>query len=472
MHHRKNDLSNTSLDLCSQYNSKLCDILKYVLQEIRPTKNERKEIMNFSREIISEIEVALKPLKLDLEVSLEGSIAKNTWLSGEKDIDIFVILKREYPKEIFEIILDHLVKNLPYNFTRGYAEHPYLNAKIRNFDVDIVPAFSIGKKLSSVDRTPLHTRYVIMHSTETINDEIRLLKRFLRGINAYGGEIKTGGLPGYGCELLVLHYGSFLQTISEIALKDRIFVDTENLWQSYDDAYHFFKKHFIIVDPVDKYRNVAASLKIEKLNLIKLASKWLLKEPKLSFFFPKNPYCTENKVLDMMKGRVLVLIVLFLVSGTSPDVYWGQGLKIGRKIRTQLIQTGFNVIYMDYFEHINRFLIMLELEHSRRPDVSIVRGPKVNIPLNHIIRFIKKHEENSISGPWIDNLGYLTFEKKSLQQSPTDVIKRTLKNTKLDPSFSSFRIYSSISEILQVSKKEKFVEKLCKFLLRKLPWLY
>jgi tRNA nucleotidyltransferase (CCA-adding enzyme) len=62
--------------------------------------------------------------------------------------------------------------------------------------------------LSATDRTPF-IHYVKKRLGKTLQDDVRLLKKFMQGIKVYGAEIKTGGFSGYLCELLILHYGSF-----------------------------------------------------------------------------------------------------------------------------------------------------------------------------------------------------------------------------------------------------------------------
>jgi tRNA nucleotidyltransferase (CCA-adding enzyme) len=47
--------------------------------------------------------------------------------------------------------------------------------------------------------------------------EVRLLKKFMKGTGVYGAEIKIGGFSGYLCELLILKYRSFAQTIEAFA---------------------------------------------------------------------------------------------------------------------------------------------------------------------------------------------------------------------------------------------------------------
>jgi len=98
------------------------------------------------------------------------------------------------------------------SFEERYAEHPYINAVFSGYEVDLVPAFAVksaSEIKSAVDRTPFHNAYV----TERIaglEDEVLLLKQFMKGIGVYGSELRKRGFSGYLAELLIIHYGSFI----------------------------------------------------------------------------------------------------------------------------------------------------------------------------------------------------------------------------------------------------------------------
>ncbi len=71
------------------------------------------------------------------------------------------------------------------------------------------------------------------HLSLKMRGEVRLLKKFMKGIGVYGAEIKTGGFSGYLCELFVLHYGSFVKTLEAFARhKQRIVVDIEGHYKN------------------------------------------------------------------------------------------------------------------------------------------------------------------------------------------------------------------------------------------------
>src|SRR4030042_4727964 len=126
------------------------------------------------------------------------------------------------------------------------------------------------------------------HLEDEIRDEVRLLKMFMKGISVYGAEKKVGGFSGYLCELLILHYESFLKALEAFANhKRRIVVDIENLYEDREKEISLlFNEPLIMIDPVDKGRNVASAVQPQKLHTFVAASQAFLKTPRQSCFYP------------------------------------------------------------------------------------------------------------------------------------------------------------------------------------------
>ena len=125
---------------------------------------------------------------------LAGSAARGTWLAGDHDLDIFLALP-----EGSDLGLGLEVARLvsPHHEER-YAEHAYVHARIDDFDVDLVPCYLLQDATalkSAVDRTPFHTRYVAS-KINGLEEEVLLLKQFMKGTEVYGSELKTGGFSG------------------------------------------------------------------------------------------------------------------------------------------------------------------------------------------------------------------------------------------------------------------------------------
>ena len=82
----------------------------------------------------------------------------------------------------------------------------------KDIQLRLYPCYKIedaSQKLSAVDRTPLHTKYVKENLKENQKSDVRLFKQFLRGISCYGAEAEIEGFSGYLCEILVIKYKNF-----------------------------------------------------------------------------------------------------------------------------------------------------------------------------------------------------------------------------------------------------------------------
>jgi len=130
-----------------------------------------------------------------------GSFAKGTWLSKDADVDIFIKFKKNVSEEKFEKIskkigFDSLKKYSPYV---RYSQHPYVEAKIKNTKINVVPCYDvkIGEWKSAADRSPFHTKFMEKSLTSKMRNEVRVLKTFLKLNGIYGSEIAKQGFSGY-----------------------------------------------------------------------------------------------------------------------------------------------------------------------------------------------------------------------------------------------------------------------------------
>ncbi|WP_054857568.1 hypothetical protein [Vulcanisaeta sp. JCM 16159] len=140
------------------------------------------------------------------------------------------------------------------------------------------------KPLTAADRTPLHTEFIKSKLGQR-NTDVRLLKAFFKSVGIYGAEIKVQGFSGYVSELLVIHYGSFINVIKAISnwpIK-HVFIDMTGTYNE-RDAVRKFKSPVIIIDPVDPNRNAAASISRDVLSMAIAASREFLRNPRKEFF--------------------------------------------------------------------------------------------------------------------------------------------------------------------------------------------
>ncbi len=200
---------------------KMEKVLATVLKRVTPEADERARMSALTEELENKVASASKRLGVKTVVRVEGSVAKNTWLSGEPDIDVFMRVPPSVPRESLGDVCLRVAREA----TKGsvqierFAEHPYLEAIVDGVRVNVVPCYTAkrGEWLSATDRTPYHTDYMKKHLTAKMRSEVRLLKKFMKGTGVYGAEIKVGGFSGYLCELLILHYRTFVKTLEAFA---------------------------------------------------------------------------------------------------------------------------------------------------------------------------------------------------------------------------------------------------------------
>ncbi len=380
-----------------------------VLKRVTPTSMERKHILALAEELTKKVAVIAKEASVEAEVGMEGSVAKDTWLSDEPEIDIFMRVPTTVPREAFTTTYLEIAKKATegYRQIERFAEHPYLEAEIDDTKVNIVPCYRVkpGEWMSATDRTPFHTKYVKTSLNRRLCGEVRLLKKFMKGIGVYGAEIKVGGLSGYLCELLILNYGSFLEVVSSVAnWKEKMIIDYEGYYKGREqDAEKIFEEPLVVVDPVDRGRNVAAAVRKERFNELTVAARAFLKDPHPKFFYPLevkalNP---ESLVQSIKNRGSTILFIRFARVKAVPDVLWGQLYKSQRSLRRMLQQYDFKILRDDAWsneENLN--LLIFEVESRFLIPTKKHLGPPIRKKVE-CEKFLRKHLKaaHTVSGP-------------------------------------------------------------------------
>lgn len=356
-----------------------------ILDDIKPTLDETKQINDVSSKVINYLQKLCDSDNLNANVALVGSVAKNTALKGKSDIDIFIAFPLDTDKNILKKTGLELAHKCCDEFDsvaeHHFASHPYVTTHIEGFEVDIVPCYAIedGSQLkSAVDRTILHTRYVKANLKDGQEDEVLLLKRFMAMTGTYGSEFKVGGFAGYLCELLIIHYGTFENTLKNaISWKFGHSIDLENYGTS-----NQFKDPLIVIDPTDENRNVGAALRLEKLaEFIQSARNYIFSDNKKDYFYPLNRNLNKEDILNEFKLRNSEFIAIkFNIPDIPLDTLHPQLRKTTEALERKLNGEEFNVFKADYWsDEILNCVILLEMASSTLNDVKVNVGPKVFI---------------------------------------------------------------------------------------------
>jgi tRNA nucleotidyltransferase (CCA-adding enzyme) len=464
-------------------------VFKTVLARVTPKKSERAKIEALAKKLKKRVVSTSKALDIEAQVRIEGSVAKDTWLSDEPEIDIFMRVQKTIPrKSLGEVCL-----KIARKATRGskqienFAEHPYLEAIVDDVTVNIVPCYSTeqGEWLSATDRTPFHTDYVKRHLGNNKRNDVRLLKRFMKGIGVYGAEIKIGGFSGYLCELLILQYTSFVGTLKAFARhKQRVVVDIKHCYEDRErELQLLFPEPLVVVDPVDKGRNVASAVQGQQLFTFVAASRAFLKKPSLDFFYPPETTALGTKEIGeaLEKRGPTIIFVTFGKVDAVPDILWGQLYKSQRSLRKLVQLSDFKILrdlpWSDE-ETINMFVF--ELEHCCLPPVKKHLGPPVEKE-QESQNFVTKHLNNrgTVAGPYIED-GRWVVQITRKYTDACDLLGDKLKNGGRSAGIGEmiseklhkgFRIYIN-SEIVGIyAKNGEFAKFLTEFLSGKPKWL-
>ena len=371
------------------------NIEKKALDTITPNRSDRERLNKVIKKLKTEVSKEIKKKTLPASIEIVGSTAKDTFLKNKLDIDLFISYPISFSKEKIGKSTLSIGRKLLENVEECYAEHPYIRGDYNGTKVEIVPCYKIEKasqKLSAVDRTPLHTKYVKKHLKEKQKKEVRLFKQFLIGIGCYGAEAEIEGFSGYLCEILIIKYGSFKKLLQNA----RNWKPGEKLALS-KNSYPSFDTPLTFIDPVDKDRNVASALSKEKFDLFIKACEEYLKMPGITFFFPNKikPWSLQ-KIKNQIKkeGRLYVTIKI-----PKPDIIdenlYPQIRKALRSIKEACERDDFNVYDTVFHVDEKEKIILMIVKTDKEPlsEIFVHTGPPVKLKKN-TNEFIQKWENN------------------------------------------------------------------------------
>jgi len=445
-----------------------------VLEEARilvtPSLEEYSRIWAVARDVIEKLKKGLSERGYgDFSVSIQGSVARDTWLPGDRDIDVFVVLPKDYLGKVRDgSIVSDLVgvaADHGFRWMIKYAQHPYVQYIINDFRIDVVPCIKISpgeRPYTAADRTPLHTEYVINKLSPGGNTEVRLLKAFLKSVGVYGAELKVRGFSGYVAELLVIRYGSFLETIKAMSKWTTRRVDLSDGSRITD------KSPLILPDPVDPSRNAAAAVSREALSVTIAAAKAFLRKPSIHFFTGKHRWGLSD-----LSGRPVVPTLIIEANyprGVSPDVVWGELGRLARAVTRGLSKLGFRIIHHGLWsDEERRVMIMINAESLDLPPLELHMGPPVDSEASEV--FISKYIGAQVIGPFIRGSRWFVIRRRSvtrIEDAVTTIWSRSAPRDLRDGTPSMRRI-TSIEDLHHLDDEARAA--VIEFLLKRPWWL-
>ncbi|MEM0148188.1 MAG: CCA tRNA nucleotidyltransferase [Candidatus Micrarchaeaceae archaeon] len=398
-------------------------IFKHVLHNIKPTPKEIDAITYAANMVMARLE---KVLSKNVEIILAGSVARGTQLKSESDIDIFLLFpksgdERKMEKKGIDAAKKIVNVKQGESYTLKYSEHPYLQLMLKDppVKVDIVPAFKIADSFelgSAVDRTPLHNDFIRSHLTEEQKDEVRILKAFMHNHYVYGADSSVNGFPGYLCELLIHYYGSAANVLKNFAnISLPMCLDPKNKAEIKDEAvFKKFNSNFIVIDPTDQNRNVAAAVSSDTLGRFSMAASiFLMKQSLDAFYGPRFDMTnTSAKLVKLCNTLNLdVYAIVFNVSDITEDIIWQQIRRFGKNLLQQVLKSSFLPVMS--IENVGEGSAVYAIFVNKKAYVLPIRGPSPFIkPAS--LQFAGSHSIVYISNNYlfaIEKAKYVTFKE-------------------------------------------------------------
>lgn len=434
--------------------------LHEIIHQLEPTTEQRRKISEAVNEVLSNLRDLIEDSGLQgvvHEISVHGSFARDTWLPGDTDVDIFVLfdksLELEDLRKLTEELSQKLAVRLNTRLETRFASHPYYVIIYKGIELELIPAYKINdirEMKSAVDRTPFHTAYVLSKLSENpdLKRDIRVFKALLRKLGIYGAELEVRGFSGYLSEVLIITYGGLVPLLSAAAkwIPWKIYIPRKVPQKLRGTA------PLVVLDPVDSQRNAAAAVSVEQLSKLIAFSNVFLK-------FPQILCCVLGEVesLEYLTYRPDKNTILLRLMGHPPlvkDALAGKVRRILDGVSNSLEREGFRVMRKLMVNLHGEWFIILQLEEAELPFLEKRVGP----PVWHenSLNFLKKWVLNN-PAPFIDGDRWVVISERKTRKAE-DVIINALKAYKeyeweiLNGATSQERLpeayYNDISRIL------------------------
>ncbi len=371
-----------------------------VLSNIKPSHKEKEQTRKTVELFLKRLQANVK----DATVLLGGSGAKDTWLSGNHDVDVFVLF--DYQKfsnksmELSNLLEAALSKAFPDSkLSRVHGSRDYFQLIYKNLNMEVIPILKLSQAQQAkniTDVSPLHSIWVNKH-TKKLKDEIRIAKQFLKANNLYGAESHIMGLSGYVVEILIAHYGSFEKLLKACqSWKLKQVIDVEQYYPRKDALFHLNQSKtqspLIVIDPVDKSRNAAAAFSLEKFQLLQQKAKEYLQRPNISFFEKKQLSLELLKKEAQQQKANLIYIEIAPLPGKE-DVVGAKLLKVFHYLQEKL--ASFGIVQRGWeLQQEAKFYFMLS--QKELPLIEVRPGPPLSLK-EHVDHFKKEHKDTFVN---------------------------------------------------------------------------
>lgn len=405
------------------------DVLKKVLKKIKPSKEEERTVKKIIKEVLGKIKIK------DTKSVLGGSGAKETWLKGTHDIDIYVKFNpKKYKNDEISKVLKKELKKKFSKVDTLHGSRDYYRVYKEKYTIEIIPIIDTKKVEEAqniTDISPFHAKWVRKHKK---GDDIRLAKAFCRAQNCYGAESYIQGFSGYVLEILTIHYGSFKNFIKKIAkLERKEYIDPEKHGVKLNKAKTY--SPLILIDPVQNDRNAAAALSRKKYNKLIQAAQKFLHKPTEEAFVKKE--ITVEELQRKAEGKKLILLKVKPLKGKE-DVIGAKLLKALEYLRKQMMLKDFKVY--DYnWKWDKEALFWFILDKEDLPEFKEHRGPRLK-QKKHAEKFKQKNKKYKI----YEKSGRIFAKMPRKYRKPKQLIKKLITDENFKNKVSDVKALQEI----------------------------
>ena len=423
-------------------------VLAEILRKIHPTDQEIDLIKSITKKLSNLLDLKAKDLNITYKkIEPQGSTGiKQTQLKNDFDIDLFIgldyeeykykfkglsknKLKKESKKDFLKLCINWIIPSLTlkefHNPRLLYAEHPYVtvdyhleNTKIK---IDIVLYFDLSLEfinkngpITAVDRSPWHGNFIKERLTQKQKNDVRILKQIFKACYSYGDKSPVGkiGFIGYSAELLIYYFGDLINLLNNFQDLDKTPLDYYKRNEAeLRKITHFQDDHLIIIDPVDKNRNVASAISEKAYKYCNHKIREFMKNPKQDYF-EINPI----PEIDLSKRADPILSKIFIIEliNTDDKIHYtinrdklyslGENIKANGEREFSHSERFGKIIFEVYFEdEKNEFNIAIYCEKPQISPTYFRRGPPI-LEEHHANNFKRKNPL------WFEKSGYLFVE--------------------------------------------------------------
>ncbi|MGV8171949.1 MAG: nucleotidyltransferase domain-containing protein [Candidatus Woesearchaeota archaeon] len=413
--------------------------IEHIFEEIDNRIRPDIRVIKNADEMVKDINTLIKKSGIIAECVKGGSIAKETFLKDDYDIDLFIRFNKSYYNKDISGISENILKQICEKFkivlerihgSRDYFQFRIIKEKkILLFEVIpviLVHAQDYQQAENITDLSPEHVTWVKKYTTKNpkLIRDIRIAKQFCKANKVYGAESYINGFSGHIIDILIIYYGSFLNMLNSFSkyniekIDKPIIIDIE---KNLDNPLKQLNKNkitpLIIVDPIQKDRNSAAALSKKRLMIFVDAAKKFLDKPSKTFFEIKifnieDEITRSLNALKISERNTKIILMDIDVTEGSKDVVGTKALKAYETIIEHMKMYGFDVLNSDW-----------NLIHEeKRAEAYIITSSKISNKILHegppataredYKRFVEKHTASGHEILYKDGRAYTLVPRK------------------------------------------------------------